>query len=220
MKPKPLLFVLGVLLLVSPLLGGQISATRMEYVDVTLSSAQNGGTTRQTVKKEVVWFTADGKQRQELYDGNGKVISISIYDPASQDAYVLHMNTKTAGHLRLPSAQSFQTQFGASTTSNIFAERVIPPVHFSEQSRTFLGIREISGLKCRGNALSGDFGARLEAWGCPDAATGQVVFGSMHATLPGGVEFRRDLNSLDHQVKVDSSIFEVPPDFRVVEGAQ
>jgi hypothetical protein len=81
-----------------------------------------------------------------------------------------------------------------------------------------LGTRTLQGFTCQGYRNTFPAGQQTEHWFCQDPASGRKFLGSLLAQLPGGKSWwREDLQKVTQNVEVDPQIFEVPPDYRIVD---
>lgn len=205
---KTLVAVLGAVLLLMCSVGpnshaqtNSLRVMRLDYLVVT-DSANSDGSTSRTTTTEVLWIADDGRTRTEQYNGIRVLQGVQLFNSQDHSIYRLDVQRKTAWHFSAPSAVHYSFDPNAPNS--------LP--------RTILGTGSIAGLQCRGTRASLPSGQQIETWGCSDGASGHGLQGSLEIRYPNGLHMRKDLTTFSRDVLVDSNLFAVPSDFRIIEG--
>ncbi|HXE75124.1 MAG TPA: hypothetical protein VNN18_05755 [Candidatus Xenobia bacterium] len=211
MKRMPVSMVVELIALLllgaTALYGAPDTALRLDYVVVREAPDAQGRPAR-TVVARTRFIAADGRIRTEDRDANdpSRILSISITNDARDEQISLNPGNKTAVRRR-------NVKHRASAGIPVIDANI--PVRGDKED---LGARTIQGFPCQGYRNTFAQGMQSEHWFCVDPQTGRKFLGSMRAEQPGGSRWwQEDLQRVAGNVPVDSSLFEIPSDYRVVD---
>ncbi|MGH9782616.1 MAG: hypothetical protein ACRD88_00380 [Terriglobia bacterium] len=177
----------------------------MEYVVVNTSTNQAGQQIRETFN-ETRFVSSDGRVRAERrYAANDRLLFVTLHDRNRDESVRLDVQNKTAVRSRSVMAR---TEAGTPLGSH-------PPMRGEKES---LDTVIVQGFTCQAYRNRFTNGLMIEHSWCQDPVTGQGFLGSMNTYQPGGASVRRqELQKVMREVQADSQLFEIPPDYRIVD---
>lgn len=181
--------------------------TRLDYT-VVQSHVSVQGQRGESVSREIVYLTADGRKRTEYVDPQTNTVTrIVIENPAQHTVIQLNPEKKIAKQLSPASAGNSRNTITA-------------PIRAQKQD---LGQVTIDGLPCQQYREVVVGVSSLDVSWCHDAATGQTFIGSMVGTGgsaspgdpvgPGQGKWKQTLERVTRNLSLDNSLFEAPSDY-------
>ncbi len=179
----------------------QMKVVRLDYVVVREAKNAQGQSVREVIHR-TRFVAPDGRERTETADENFSLRMAEIYDPARDLGVRLDPKEKTAIRIRDFKAKSRQRGQLQAT--------------FLEGRGEPAGVKLIHGFECKGFRDPSPE-QKIEFWFCRDAVSGREFLGAVNFQLADGKSWREDLRRITRDFPVDIQIFEIPPDFRIID---
>jgi len=179
----------------------QMKVLRLDYVVVREGKNAQGQAVREVLNR-TRFIAPDGRERTESVDEKSSLHTVEIHDPARDLGIRLDLKEKTAVRIRDFKAKARHIGQRQST--------------FMEGRGEPVGTKLIHGFECKGFRDPSPE-QKIEFWFCRDPMSGREFLGGTNFQLPDGKSWREDLRRVTHDFSVDIQIFEIPPDFRIID---
>lgn len=184
----------------------QIKVLRLEHVIVREHVNPEGQSVREVFARTRL-IAPDGRERVDHVDPTLPVQVAEIVDEKQDLRVQLDLQQKTALRVRGERAKGKERRDQAK----------VQPFQGGPQKGEPLGARLIQGFECQGFRTGFPNGATNEYWSCRDSVSGLTFLGGVYTQFPDGKVWRQDLKSATRDYAADAQLFEIPPDYRVVD---